>query len=88
MSAILLAGCARSSDSDLREPGMVGNFAVEPPTFLTGPMGVLLTNGIGYTAHATVQNESLGAGPQGLGGGQILCRGSKLLFAPASTEPK
>ena len=67
--------------------GFVGNFAAEPPTFLTGPMGVLLTNGSGYSAHATVQNESLGA-PQGVNSGQILCRGSKLLFAPASGEPK
>jgi hypothetical protein len=50
-------------------------------------MGVLLTNGTGYSAHLTVQNESLGT-PQGVNSGQLLCRGSKLLFAPASNEPK
>jgi hypothetical protein len=84
---ILVSGCSHSSESELREIGFVGNFAAEPPTFLTGPMGVLLTNGSGYSAHVTAQNESLGT-PQGVNSGQILCRGSKLLFAPASTEPK
>ena len=84
---VVVCGCSRSSESELREIGFVGNFAAEPPTFLTGPMGVLLTNGTGYSAHVTVQNESLGA-PQGANSGQILCRGSKLLFAPASSEPK
>jgi hypothetical protein len=88
VSVILVSGCSHSSDSELREPGFVGNFAAEPPTFLSGPMGVLLTNGNGYSAHATVQNEALGGGPQGVTSGQLLCRGTKLLFAPASSEPK
>jgi hypothetical protein len=84
---LLLSGCSHSSDTELREAGIVGTYAVEPPTFLTSGMGVLLTNGSGYSAHATVQNESLG-GPQGVNSGQIFCRGTKLLFAPGSTEPK
>ena len=84
---ILVSGCSHSSESELREIGFVGNFAAEPPTFLTGPMGVLLTNTSGYSAHLTVQNESLGT-PQGVNSGQLLCRGTKLLFAPASAEPK
>ena len=84
---IFVSGCSHSSESELREIGFVGNFAAEPPTFLTGPMSVLLTNSSGYSAHVTAQNESLGT-PQGVNSGQILCRGSRLLFAPASTEPK
>jgi hypothetical protein len=84
---ILVSGCSHSSDNELREVGIVGNYAVEPPTFLTGGMGVLLTNGSGYSAHAIVQNESLGT-PEGVNSGQIFCRGTKLLFAPGTTEPK
>jgi len=84
---ILVSGCSHSSESELRDVGFVGNFAAEPPTFLTGAMGVLLTNGSGYSAHVIAQNESLGT-PQGVNSGQILCRGSRLLFAPASAESK
>ena len=84
---ILLSGCSHSREDELREAGVVGTYAAEPPTFLTGPMGVLLTNGSGYSAHATIQNESLGAA-QGATAGQLFCRGGKLLFAPASTESK
>lgn len=81
-------GCSHSREFELREPGLVGNFAAEPPTFLTGPMSALLTNKSGYSAVATIQNESLGSGAQGVTSGQLFCRGSKLLFAPISTEPK
>src|ERR1051326_8619831 len=80
-------GCSHSREAELREMGMVGNYAAEPPTFLTGPMGVLLTNGSGYSARATIQNEALGSA-QGATSGQLFCRGSKLLFAPVATESK
>src|SRR5579859_6419197 len=84
---IQVSGCSHSRDSELREGAVVGTYAAEPPTFLTGAMGVLLTNGNGYSADAIIQNESLG-GAQGVASGQLFCRGSKLLFAPASTESK
>jgi len=86
-SLIMLSGCSHSHEAELRDAGIVGNYAAEPPTFLTGPMGVLLTNASGYGAHVTAQNESLG-GPQGVNSGQLFCRGTKLLFAPISSEPK
>ena len=66
---------------------MVGVYEAHPPAFLNGPMSVLLTNNSGFTAHVTFQGDSLAA-RNGLRSGQLFCRGSKLLFAPAQDQPK
>ncbi|HVV73020.1 MAG TPA: hypothetical protein VHI52_16205, partial [Verrucomicrobiae bacterium] len=50
-------------------------------------MSALLTNGPGYTAHVTFQGDPLSPRiPER--SGQLFCRGSKLLFAPAGNQSK
>jgi hypothetical protein len=60
---------------------MLGVSTPQPPPFLAGPMAVLLTNAGGFSARVTVESE-FSPGPEGPKSGQLLCRGSKLLFAP------
>src|SRR5215510_3184024 len=65
LSFLLLAllcgamGCSHSGDVDMREPGFVRVFAPQFPDFLRAPMGLLLTNGPGYSAQLESQNTSL-----------------------------
>jgi len=82
-----LAGCSRSRESEMREASLTGIYAAQTPAFLIGAASVLLTNGGGYSAHLTAQSESFAA-QNGVRSGQVLCRGSKLLFAPAPGEAK
>jgi hypothetical protein len=56
-----------------------------PPPFLTGPAALLLTNVPGFSAAAEVQAES-SMSAQRTVSGQLLGRGSKLLFAPSTDE--
>jgi hypothetical protein len=53
-----------------------------PPLFLNGPMALLLTNSGGFRAHV-VLNSGTSAEAKPLAVGELMCRGSKLLFAPA-----
>jgi hypothetical protein len=78
--AALAIGCSHTSKKE-------GRTAVEvrpaplPPVFLNGPMALLLTNTDGFHAHVVLES---GAPPQAfqLTGGELMGRGSKLLFAP------
>lgn len=81
--ALLAAGCAHTGDS--ADPGRAFTpvFTPLPPPFLTGPMAALLTNRNGYTAQLDAQTESLLERERSVSG-QLLCRGSKLFFAPES----
>jgi hypothetical protein len=78
-------GCSHSGDLDLREPGFVRVFAPQFPDFLKAPMGLLLTNGAGYSAQLEAQNPSLPMAERTTSG-QLLSRGGKLLFAPQQIE--
>jgi hypothetical protein len=78
-------GCSHSGDMDLREPGFVRVFAPQFPDFLKAPMGLLLTNGAGYSAQLEAQNPSLPVAERTTSG-QLLSRGGKLLFAPQQVE--
>jgi hypothetical protein len=60
-------------------------FTPQVPPFVNGPMAVLLTNTTGFSARTTLQSEAF-PGPQHQKTGQLLCRGSKLLFAPDPDE--
>jgi len=81
----LVSACSHSRDYDRREAAFAGVYAAQPPAFLKGAMSILLTNGGGYIAHVTVEGDSF-ANRDGLKSGQLLCRGSKLLFAPAQNQ--
>jgi hypothetical protein len=76
--ALTLVGCSRGDRSSTRG-GMVGVISAQVPTFLNGPMDLLLTNASGFDARVEVQGDSAFAHNTT---GQLLCRGSKLLFAP------
>jgi hypothetical protein len=83
--ALGTAGCSHSGDADLREPGFVRIFAPQFPDFLRAPMGLLLTNGPGYSAQVEAQSTSLPMSERTTSG-QLLSRGGKLLFAPQQLE--
>lgn len=74
-------GCAHSHDDELRGGGFTRVFTPQPPTFLSGPMAVLLTNASGFSARVEVENEPLG-GVEPAQSGQLLSYGSKVVFAP------
>ena len=56
-----------------------------PPSFLTGPASVLLTNATGFSARVEMQTES-SLEINRTSSGQLLGRGTKLLYAPESDE--
>jgi hypothetical protein len=68
------AGCAHR-ELFLRVP------TPQVPAFLSGPAAVLLTNTSGFSAKASLQTVSL-LETERLRSGQLLARGSKLLFVP------
>lgn len=80
--ALLLAGCAHAPQAEKSE--FIRVYTPQVPVFLTGPMGVLLTNNGGFSARATVRGDSAFAASE-LVEGELLGRGSKLLFAPRET---
>jgi len=57
----------------------------QPPPFLTGPAGLLLTNWPGFSARIEVQSET-SLGTERTTSGQLLGNGTKLLFAPETDE--
>jgi hypothetical protein len=80
----LASGCASSSTKSIR----AGAFQVMPtpaiPLFLNGPMALLLTNADGFRARVVFES----AAPSGITqttAGELMVRGSKLLFAPEPT---
>jgi hypothetical protein len=82
LTAVLAAGCAHTSKYDDRTGAFEVLPAPLPPLFLNGPMALLLTNTDGFQAHVVLES---GAPPQAfqLAAGELMGRGSKLLFAPA-----
>jgi hypothetical protein len=78
---LLAAGCAHSR-SDER---LGGYFLPEVPFFLSGPMGVLLTNAGAFSAHVTATSGSSIPVPEVLSG-QLFNRGTLLLFAPDTSS--
>src|ERR1043166_7971021 len=87
LMALLVVSCSHSREAEMREAALTGIYAAQTPAFLMGPASVLLTNAGGYSAQVTAHGESF-ATPDGVRSGQVLCRGSKLLFAPGPLESK
>jgi hypothetical protein len=56
-----------------------------PPSFLTSPASLLLTNSTGFSARVEVQAQS-SLDVDRTSSGQLLGRGTKLLYAPESDE--
>src|SRR5262249_23719174 len=81
----LVVGCSHSGDPDRRERALSGFFSPQAPVFFTGAACVLLTNWAGFSAHVTVQTEAITQQDSNFSG-QLLGRGSKLVFAPEPDE--
>lgn len=84
--AFLISGCSSSDDRIERVSDRYRTPTI--PSFLTGPASVLLTNLDGFSAELVM--ETPGAGDKSrVTTGELLGRGGKLLFAPASkAKPK
>jgi hypothetical protein len=77
----LAAGCSHTPKNEGRAGLTEVRPAPLPPLFLNGPMALLLANTDGFRAHIVLES---GAPPQTvqLAAGELMGRGSKLLFAP------
>ena len=80
-AALAAAGCAHSRNKD-----RIGLVPPPVPLFLSGPMGVLLTNTTGFSCHVVMTTGSPPI-PGETVSGQLLCRGAELLFAPDADSP-
>lgn len=80
-AALLATGCAHSRNKD-----RIGLIPPPVPLFLNGPMGVLLTNTTGFSCHVVMTTGSPPIARETVSG-QLLCRGSQLLFAPDAHSP-
>src|SRR5437868_8592493 len=75
--ALVLAGCAHTPKDEVAR-----SLASRPPSFLIGPMSLLLTNAsTGFSARVGLTGQPFST-PQEFHSGDLLGRGSKLLFAP------
>ena len=86
--AALAVSCAHSEKNIDRAGAVEVLAAPVPPLFLNGPMALLLTNADGFRARVVLEN---GAPAQAtpMAAGELLVRGSQLLFAPdPSGAPK
>lgn len=79
----LAGGCARDRQLELEPIG--GKFAPRPPAFVSGAMGVLLTNTAGFVAQVEMK-QGAGLGDEEPVTGALLGRGTRLLFAPQSDK--
>ena len=92
LSVILLAalggGCA-SSDKQRADTGPVPEAIPAPasPTFLSGPVAVLLTNVDGFRARVVMETTPSAGGSDAVAG-ELMSRGGKLLFAPQPGTPR
>src|SRR5262249_15836059 len=77
---LVASGCSHSDDMEDRGRAFTPVLVARPPTFVSRPMAVLVTNRSGYSAHVDAQAESLAENERTVSG-QLLCRGSKLFFA-------
>ena len=78
---ILGAGCAHAPRDDFSSGLGAGIAQAQPPSCLTGPVALLLTNGPGFSAQLTLY-PSPGSSPTEPIVGQLLARENRLIFAP------
>jgi hypothetical protein len=82
--ALVAVGCSGVREKARRQ-GLMRVVTPHPPSFLTGPASVLLTNSGGFSAWLEVQAQSTFETDRA-SSGQLLGRGTKLLYAPESDE--
>ena len=83
---ILAQGCSGSRKDVTRGPAFVKVYTPEAPRFLNGPVVVLLTNASGFSARV-----AMGRQPTDLEApvnGQLLARGSRLVFLPDQIDAR
>jgi hypothetical protein len=84
LAGLLSGGCAGSREAARRE-NFLRVVMPTPPSFLTGPCSVLLTNEAGFGAHLEVQAQRP-VDTERSSSGQLLGRGTKLLYVPQTEE--
>ena len=82
---LALAACAHKQVYEIEGRGFVRIFTPQMPNFIIGPAGAILTNAAGYSARVTVSADPALQLDKPVDG-ELLCRGSKLLFAPRGVE--
>jgi len=78
---MLMAGCVHHKEFTGAEQRILAT----PPTFLTGPMALLLTNASSYNAQIVFQTRTAWGSTQSVRG-DLTSAGSKLAFQPELTE--
>jgi hypothetical protein len=89
LTAMLASGCGGSGKKSSHTGALAGIRPPKPPTFLIGPMALLLTNVDGFSARVVLESGAAASGVE-LANGQLLSQGGKLLFAPGvlKSNPK
>ena len=82
----LVAGCSHQHTQYEYQAGGTRVYTPLPPPFLDGPASLLFTNFTGFSAHIEVETNATTHGEAAFSG-ELLGRGSKLLFAPAHDVP-
>jgi len=82
---LAFAGCAHKPGYESPELPLRGIMAPRHPEFIVGPAALVLTNSAAFSARIEWRSTAAGPGSTPVAG-QLLGRGSRLLFAP-ETEP-
>jgi len=84
-SLLLASGCFFSGRKGSDSSSAL--IAPRPPEFLNGPVAVLLTNASGFSGHVTLETR-WSSGPPDVASGDLLARGTQLLFAGQNAKSK
>ncbi len=85
IGGMLLFGCSAEHRATMRQGSFTRIITPEPPPFLTGAAGLLLTNRGSFSARLEVQSET-SLGTELTSSGQLLGSGTRLFYAPESDE--
>ena len=78
---LLAPGCSSSRSREARSDWAGDPSLTQPPVFLTAPLGQLFTNADGFSGRVTLETRR-GLGQVEVVTGELLGRGTELLFAP------
>src|SRR5512133_365662 len=83
----LLAGCASNSMLEGENRVFARVYTPQVPEFLSGPAAALLTNSAGFSARVTYESHTpVAPGGVDITEGELLGRGTRLLFAPRTPD--
>ncbi len=83
--AMAAMGCTHSPKHDRADQGEGKDFVPKVPAFLNGPIAVLLTNTVGFQGHLVMVTHLLSNTTEEVTTGEMVGRGTKLLFVPKET---